>query len=473
MPILRESRIRAARMDDYVGAKTFAQKSGYGNVGVLRDDAGVSVSLFDMVFSLSAALDLIDYKLAKYKLVDHHHQVCYIATRLAMHLGCSAEDINDIYMAGLVHDIGAVPSLIRSHSDDFELKDPYYHSEMGARLLSRFERFRVFARLVRFHHYPWNYGKGKYFNEQEVPVGGHILHLADRISVLLDRRKPVFSQVSEIRAEISRGSGGKFVPAFVDAFFELSRQEAFWLDLSSSSLDRVLQNLSCLPRTTLSLEHLTDLSQLFALIIDTHNRFTATHSSGVADSAMELATVLGMDRADCLKIRISGYLHDVGKLAVPEKILLKPGKLSTEEWRIVRAHSYYTHQVLERVEGLEDITCWASEHHEELDGGGYPFSRAGDKLSLGSKVVAIADVFTALSEDRPYRAGMQKTKTMAVFKQMVEAGKLDARVVTALFDNFKKITHAVVFAQERELKKLSGFWGFQETVWENYPRHNG
>ncbi|MBT5028630.1 MAG: HD domain-containing protein [Nitrospinaceae bacterium] len=413
----------------------------------------ISVSLFDMLSSLSAALDLIDFEL-----IDHHNRVCYIATKLAMHLRFSTEEISDIYMAAVMHDIGAIGLTDRLKLVDFEVENAHFHGELGALLLSRFEPFQRFAPLVRFHHMPWKYGEGKKSLGVNVPYGSHILHLADRIAVLLDRRKQVFSQTSEINERIRKESGGMFVPAFVDAFQELSQQEAFWLDLISPSLDRVLQNISCLPRTSLSLDQLTGLSKFFALIIDTRSRFTATHSSGVASSAQGLAKAVGMNADDCAKIKIAGYLHDLGKLAVPDAILQKPGKPTKEEWLIIKAHPYYTHRILERVKGLEDITFWASNHHEELQGGGYPFAMTADNLSLGARTMAVADIFTALAEDRPYREGMEKAQIEKVFQNMVRDGKLDSQVVDALFGNYKKINDERVEAQELELRGLSDFW---------------
>ena len=433
---------------------------GMNGEGFFEDSglsACVSVSLFDMLSSLSTALDLIDFEL-----IDHHNRVCYIATRLATHLDFSAEETNDVYMAAIIHDIGAIVFSDHLGLANFEVNDAYYHSESGALLLFKFEPFQGFAPLVRFHHTPWQYGDGRYAFGEKVPYGSHILHLSDRISVLLDRRELAQSQIPGISKKIRENSGSQFVPAFVDAFLEISRQEAFWLDLASPSLERVVERISCLPRTSLSMNQLTEMSHFFALIIDTRSRFTATHSSGVASSAMELGALLGMNASDCSKIKIAGYLHDLGKLAVPEKILLKPGKPSEEEWMIIKAHPYYTHRILERVEGLEDITFWASNHHEELDGNGYPFGRAADNLSMGSRIIAVADIFTALAEDRPYRAGMNKKESREVFQEMVECGKLDKEVVTALYDNYETINELRESAQEKEQKDLSDFWKYVE-----------
>ncbi len=417
----------------------------------------IQVSLFDMLSSLSMALDLIDIEL-----IDHHNRVCYIATRLATHLRFSTEEINEIFMAALMHDIGAIVFSDRLGLKNFEVENPHLHGELGALLLSRFDPFKKFAPIVKFHHLPWKYGEGKYFLGEKVPYGSHILHLADRIAVLMDRRQPILSQTSSINEKIRKNSGTMFVPAFVDAFLEVSCQDAFWLDLMSPSIEHVIQKISCLPNASLSMEGLIDLSHFFALIIDTRSRFTATHSSGVASSAMEIGSAVGMSETDCSKIRIAGNLHDLGKLMVPESILLKPGRLSNEEWLVVRAHPYYTHRILERVRGLEDITFWASNHHEELHGGGYPFGMSADNLSLGARTMAVADIFTALAEDRPYRKGMEKEETRKVFQRMVAERKLDTEVVEALFDNYEKINIRRRVAQEEELKSLSAFWNHLE-----------
>ncbi len=109
---------------------------------------------------------------------------------------------------------------------------------------------------------------------------------------------------------------------------------------------------------------------------------------------------------------------------------------------------------------MEDITFWASNHHEELGGGGYPFAMTADNLSLGARTMAVADVFTALAEDRPYRAGMEKENSRKVFQEMVRAGKLDKQVVDALYDNYETINEGRIVAQKQELKSLSNFWVF-------------
>jgi HD-GYP domain-containing protein (c-di-GMP phosphodiesterase class II) len=325
-------------------------------------------------------------------------------------------------------------------------------------LLSKFSPFSSFAPLVRFHHVKWENGAGRRAFGERVPYASHIIHLADRIAVLIDRRKPIFSQVKSISERVMKHSGQFFVPAFVDAFLEVSKREAFWLDLNSVQLDRVIQKFSPLPKTSLTVDNLTELARFFSLIIDTRSRFTATHSSGVAFCAAKLGSLMNMSSQDCVKLKIAGYLHDLGKLAVPDTVLLKPDKLNEKEWQTMRAHPYNTQIILEKVKGLEDVTFWASHHHEDLNGKGYPFAITAEELTLGARVVAAADIFTALTEDRPYRKGMSKEKIQGAFAKLSSQGKLDSKVVESLLDNFEDMNWIRKSAQEQEKDGLSEFW---------------
>jgi len=107
-------------------------------------------------------------------------------------------------------------------------------------------------------------------------------------------------------------------------------------------------------------------------------------------------------------MEVAGNLHDLGKMVIPNSILNKPDKLNKEETAIMRQHTYFTYTVLNSIGGISQIAEWAAFHHERLDGSGYPFHLGADKLGIGSRIMAVADVFTAISEDRPYRKGMSQ-----------------------------------------------------------------
>jgi len=150
---------------------------------------------------------------------------------------------------------------------------------------------------------------------------------------------------------------------------------------------------------------------------------------------------------------IAGYLHDLGKVTVDNSILEKPGKLNEDEFNIIRAHTYYTYHLLYAIPQFDTIKIWASYHHEKLNGTGYPFHIKEDNLPLGSRIVAVADVFTAITEDRPYRKGMDDEQAIRVLNSMVAEGALDGMVVQVLLDHFHEINtlrqHAQLEAAER------------------------
>ena len=418
-----------------------------------RFRARQTFSIFELVDSLATALDAIN------PAIDAHHKVvCYIAAAIADELGLPRQDYNDLFVAAYLHDIGSLPLAERMRILEFEMKSPHLHAELGYNLLTKFPHVSEAASVVRFHHVPWNHGAGNRFRGMPVPRLSHLIHLADRIAVLYDRNKPVFAQVAGILASIDSFTGLMFDPDHVAAFRKVSNREVFWLDLSFGELERVLRRMCHLPHVAINLDELLAVSKFFALVVDCRSRFTATHSGGIAATAAELGRRAGMSRNECKMLKIAGYMHDIGKLAVPNTILEKAGPLTDEEWHVMRAHTYHTRNILGKITGFEEITAWAAEHHETLDGAGYPLHLVDEDISLGSRIVAVADIYTALSEDRPYRKGFDKEKIREVFETRVGAGKLSREIVDLLFDHYDGIDDIRRRAQHDEQIALANFW---------------
>lgn len=405
------------------------------------------LNLFDLVMSLSTAVDLVSRAVA-----NHHKRVAYLASCIAQQLGLSREEESELIIAGALHDIGAISLKERLEAMNFEIEYPFRHTEAGYCLVSVFEPFSKIARLIRYHHVPWNWGQGSVLEEEPVPLGSHILHLADRIDVLIDKEREVLGQVRSIRERIEAFSGKMFVPELVEAFKSLSVKECFWLDAVGPSIGQILRRRMNLARVELDLEGLLNLSRLFSQVIDFRSQFTSTHSRGVAATAETLARLIGFSESECRLMRVAGYLHDLGKLAVPAEILEKPGGLTPEEFNVIRSHTYYTYRILEPIKDLEVVNTWASFHHERLNGTGYPFRYRDEDLSLGSRIMAVADVFTALTEDRPYRKGMEAERTFEVLEQMVESVVLDPRVISLLKDHFDEINSSRIASQKASVE---------------------
>jgi HD-GYP domain-containing protein (c-di-GMP phosphodiesterase class II) len=141
----------------------------------------------------------------------------------------------------------------------------------------------------------------------------------------------------------------------------------------------------------------------------------------------------------------------LGKVAIPNSILEKSGKLTDEEFAVMRQHTYVTHTVLNSIGGIQQIAEWAAFHHERLDGSGYPFHLTSKHLGIGSRIISIADVFTALAEDRPYRKGMNKNDVMPILKDLGNKRLLDIRIIELLDANYEQIHLATSEAQEKAM----------------------
>lgn len=395
-----------------------------------------AVSLFEMISCVSRALDLL------HPTVQHHHShVAVIASRIARQLGLPEEVRSNVVIAGALHDAATVMDLeptpeLSSGEPKADGKPPgeelHRHAFDGALLLGRFSPFAEAARIIKHHHVRWDGGQGQEFEGHLVSPESHLINLADCVASLAagnggaSRREVI---IDLVRAD----SGTRFNPEHVDAFLAVSTRASFWLDLRFDARDAFAEETRCAASTVLGAPQLLELAGLLGELIDLRSPFTATHSACVGAVAQQLGATLGMMDDECQMLHVAGLMHDLGKLAVPPALLDKPGRLTREEYGLVQTHAYHTFQILKPVACLETITAWASFHHERLDGRGYPFQPG--ELSLGSRIVSVADLFNALSEDRPYRPGMKPEEVDRIIQANVDEGAIDANVVEALFQN--------------------------------------
>lgn len=416
----------------------------------------LGIAPFDMILCLNDATDMVSPAVA-----GHQLRVAYIASRLAAELGLSQDAQNDVLTAGALHDIGALSLKEKLGTLQFDGRDLHRHADAGFHLLVKFGPFAKAASFVRFHHTYWGNRAGVRRGAEAVPMEAHLLHLADRVDVLLSREKEILGQIRPVCATIREHSGEMFVPEQVDALMKLAQRESFWLDIASPWLQPILAQRANFPSIALNLDTLMSLTNMFRQMIDFRSRYTATHSGGVAGAAEALAGFLGFSQEDCQRMRIAGYLHDLGKLSIPSEILEKPGPLSLEEMNLVRHHTYYGFRALQRVKCLDTVNAWASFHHERPDGQGYPFHLAGSELSQGSRIMAVADTFSALTEDRPYRSGIGGGRARQLLQRMADSSALDGTVVAAFTEHAEAIDVARALAFTASRKEYEDFAGAQ------------
>jgi HD-GYP domain-containing protein (c-di-GMP phosphodiesterase class II) len=156
---------------------------------------------------------------------------------------------------------------------------------------------------------------------------------------------------------------------------------------------------------------------VFADIVDAKSPYTGAHSARVAELAVGVARTLGWKRELVEEVRSAGLLHDLGKLSVPNRILDKPGALDPHEWEIMRMHALYTERILEHVQGYEWFAFASAAHHERMDGSGYCRGIGAEQLPELSRVLAVADVYDALSTSRPYRHALEPAEAFAIMER--------------------------------------------------------
>jgi HD-GYP domain-containing protein (c-di-GMP phosphodiesterase class II)/DNA-binding CsgD family transcriptional regulator len=229
---------------------------------------------------------------------------------------------------------------------------------------------------------------------------------------------------------IQRGAGGWFDPAIAAAL--LKRADPIFEALETPSVwDEVIAS-EPLPHIRLRTTQIPDVARLFADVADLKSAYTLGHSSGVADLAASAAARINIEESQRATLRVAALLHDIGRLSVPTGIWNKPGPLSRGEWERVRLHTYHTERPLAASPLLAEAGGIAAAHHERLDGSGYHRGLAASQLSLPARLLAVADVYHALTEPRPHRAAFEPAAAAAELQRMSSAGALDRDAVRAV-----------------------------------------
>ena len=393
--------------------------------------------------ALAKAMNLINPEME-----NHHQETAYLAYQLGTEMRLPTEDLHLIVVSALLHDVGTIVMPQKENLSEIESHRREI-AQIGAAIIRDLEPFKPAAVIIELCQNGWQENvrfaetascSAVLREKAETCIAvAECIHLADIVSALWDEEGDILNQVPMIREAIERGRGTEFSDRAVDALVSLSRREFIWMDfiLNPAFLSYFTGDMH-----DLGLERTAELTQLMSRIIDFRSSFTAMHSAGVAASAKELARLAGMSEEDCLKMEIAGNLHDVGKLRVPNEILEKPGKLTDEEFNKVKEHPYYTRLVLMEIEGFEEIADWAGYHHEKLNGRGYPFNLSESNLSLGSRIMAVADIFSAITEERPYRKPMSREQAMKVMWENVERGEISGEIVKLLDENYDTVNEA-------------------------------
>lgn len=365
------------------------------------------------------------------KIENHHQQVAYVAWRIADEMGYSLDDRREIIYGALMHDMGSV-IMPEREVGEYTLSEM---SQAGISLIGDIANMKFVKDILSAYQVP--FAERPAFAElSKEEVFAEIIYLADKISMLIDPDAAALNQSEDICDTISDYADEEIHSEVVEAFLRTSGKEFVWLELLHQP-EICLNAIS--NANVVTLDQLIEIAKFMSRIIDFRSQYTAMHSSGVAATAVRLAEILGMSEDECKMMMVAGYIHDIGKLKVPKKILEKKDALTDEEFNIVKEYAYYTELLLKDITGFEQIGRWAALHHEKLNGYGYPFGLKADDIPMGARIIAVADIFSAVAEIRSYRDGMSKEQVIYALREYVESSALSKYIVDLMIANYDDI----------------------------------
>jgi len=405
-----------------------------------------SVNLADVISALSYALDITEGQPE-----GHASRTCLIAMRIAETIGLSISDRSALFYGALLKDAGCssnaakVCSLFaaddRSIKQSFKVTDwtskteslkyLFRHAAPGRSPLGRATTIAALAlnqsagkelmltrcsrgadianklgfssettAAIRALDEHWD-GHGEPFGlrGEQIPLLGRIMGLAQTVEVYFTTYGlyPAITMAEE-------RSGKWFDPDLVHALLSNSDDHEFWSMLDSDNPRELLARFE--PEETrlfVNEDRLEAIADGFADVIDAKSPWTCRHSHGVADATVGILRVLGHHESEIRHWRLAALLHDIGKLGVSNMILDKPGRLTPEEFSAMQQHVDHTRRILRLVPCFSGFADVAAAHHEKLDGSGYSLGLTADELTTEARVLCVADIFDALSANRPYR----------------------------------------------------------------------
>jgi HD-GYP domain-containing protein (c-di-GMP phosphodiesterase class II) len=433
-----------------------------------------SISRAELVSSLSHALDMTEGQPE-----GHGVRCAWIGLNIGREAGLEDEELAHLYYTLLLKDIGCSSNAARICelylADDLTFKRDIKtvndslpqilrfilsHTGMKAGMSERFRslltivtqggqiarelietRCQRGAEIVRRMRFPEEVARGildldEHWDGSGKPVGlaGDAISPFSRIA-LIAQVADIFNASGGKEAalkEVRERSGTWFEPFLASAFDRAAANPAFWRVLASRGLQQTIIELA--PEQggeSVDEDYLDEVAAAFAQVVDSKSPYTAGHSDRVALFTDMIAEELGLSPEKRRFLKRAALLHDLGKLGVSNQILDKNGKLTDEEWQSVRRHPAQSQMILSRISAFQELARIAGDHHERLDGKGYPRGIAGDEISLETRIITVADIFDALTAERPYRAAMPVTKALEILRADVGTA-VDGRCFAAL-----------------------------------------
>lgn len=382
------------------------------------------------------------------RLVDHGERVAYLCMKVMEEMHAPKDLYLDVAKLALFHDIGAFKTDEVDALLGFEANDVWEHAIYGYLFLSRLSPLKENSDCILYHHTPYATLQKTNCSNKNI---ASLIHLCDRIDVSILQEKPIAPLLNTV---------GLFDPEQLYALKHINKDNRITQALESGTYREEMQQLY--ESIHLSEYERRTYLEMLAYSIDFNSEFTVFHTIMTTSLSIELGKQFHLQEAALQRLYYGSLLHDIGKAAIPIAILEKRGPLDAEEMRLMRTHVLISEAILDGYVD-EDILHMAIRHHEKLDGSGYPYQLCANDLSLEERIVAIADILSALLGRRSYKDEFPITKVIGIIEQMVKNGKIDAQIVQVFVQHQEEILMHV-HKNTEEIRKL--YEGIKEDYYQ-------
>ena len=365
------------------------------------------------------------------RLMDHGVRVSYIVSRLLRRRsGLDAVRLRNICVIAALHDIGAYKTEEINRMLQFESEDVWDHSIYGYLFIKYFSPLSELAVAVLYHHTPWSMLKEISSVSEKSKELAQLIQIADRLDICINREKRSYEEFLQIiTGECESRYERKIVEAMLSEKFTAFTAEEIENDAVFCRMES---------EVPFNQEEIKAYLEMIIYSIDFRSRHTVTHTMTTTSISYEIARRMNLDAFYCNQIVCGALLHDLGKIGIPTEILEYPGKLSPQAMKIMRTHVQITDEIFG--EGIPPVIRQiALRHHERLDGSGYPCGLAGEELSIGERIVAVADVVSALAGTRSYKDAYGKERVVSIMSEMRHSGIMDADIVDCMISGYDEI----------------------------------
>ena len=356
----------------------------------------------------------------------HSLRVAVLSETMAQRL--IPESAAGLFTAGLLHDIGTfdLPNRLlhmEEHMEDTRVSGIRVHPQKGAGIVAALPGFIPQAEMILDHH-EWvnglGYPRGK--SAVDLSPGSQILKITDKFAFMADTNPGI--TVPELQTGLKKRVGREFSREFYECLMdELAAGDLWDTVLDERRLDlAVNEHLKTIPSIREADAGMkVDLLQLLGRLLDAKHAYTEGHSRRVAYFSVLIALALGLSEEQVRRIEVAGYLHDIGKLAIPNSILDKDGPLTDEEYEIIKTHAGLSQEIVRNVAVLRPLQEVVGADQEHWDGKGYPQGLKGDQIPLEARIIFIADAFDAMTSHRSYHRAISSDEAVAELRKC--AGK--------------------------------------------------